>query len=536
MSERETELAIEGLTGAPGIAFGRILHLASAEPQAAAVAMRGVTARATLQAAVDRARRELAALIGRSDGLAASIFEFQAALLEDGDLLEPIYVAAVEAGPAPAWTRALDGEIAAYRGSGDEALAGRAADLEDLKLRVLEALAGRTEERPRADIDGAILVADEFTPSRFFAIDWSRARGAASARGSASAHVAMLARARGVPLVVGLGPQLTRVPDGELALLDADRGALYARPSPVRLRDVETRRHAGEPDAAEIAQLRTAPAATAAGEPVQIMVNVDDPRALAAIQPEWCDGVGLTRTELLFDGRLAGEEEQYEAYVAVLDWAAGKPVIIRTLDAGGDKPILGFTPIGEANPFLGLRGLRLSLARPEVFRVQLAALARAAGRGPLKVMVPMVTRPDEFEAFRALFAEVITDLGRRGVAARLPDLGMMVETPAAALRAAEFKVDFYSIGSNDLIQYALAVARGETSVAALYDPRDPAVRELIARVVEAGRATDREVSLCGDMASDPQLVPLLLDAGLRKLSVAPSAIGTVKRAVSSYGR
>ena len=169
MSEHETELAIEGLSGSPGIAFGRILRLGPVEPQAAAMAARGANARAALQAAVDRARRELAALIARSGGLAASIFEFQAALLEDGDLLEPIYVAAVEAGPAPAWTRALDGEIAAYRGSADEALAGRAADLEDLKLRVLAALAGRAEERPRADVDGAILVADEFTPSRFFA-------------------------------------------------------------------------------------------------------------------------------------------------------------------------------------------------------------------------------------------------------------------------------------------------------------------------------------------------------------------------------
>jgi phosphotransferase system enzyme I (PtsI) len=207
---------------------------------------------------------------------------------------------------------------------------------------------------------------------------------------------------------------------------------------------------------------------------------------------------------------------------------------VRTLDAGGDKPISGLTPDGERNPFLGLRGLRLSLARPEVFRVQLRALARAAALGPLKVMAPMVSAPDELSKVRALLEEALEEVAAAGIAATGPALGMMVEVPAAALNIAAFDADFFSIGSNDLIQYVMAASRDEPAVASLYRARDPAVLELIRRVVVAGGEKGREVSLCGEMASDPALVPLLLDAGLRRLSVAPSALGPVKAAIAAW--
>ncbi len=211
-------------------------------------------------------------------------------------------------------------------------------------------------------------------------------------------------------------------------------------------------------------------------------------------------------------------------------------MIVRTLDAGGDKPIPGLTPEGERNPFLGLRGLRLSLARPEVFRIQLRALARAAALGPLKVMAPMVSAPDELLRFRALFDEVLAELAAAGVAAARPAQGMMVEVPAAALSIAAFDADFVSIGSNDLIQYVMAASRDEPAVAGLYRPRDPAVLELIARVVATGRRQGKEVSLCGEMASDPALVPDLLACGLRRLSVAPAALGAVKAAIAAWPR
>jgi phosphotransferase system enzyme I (PtsI) len=209
-------------------------------------------------------------------------------------------------------------------------------------------------------------------------------------------------------------------------------------------------------------------------------------------------------------------------------------VTIRTLDAGGDKPIPGLTPEGESNPFLGVRGLRLSLARPDVFRVQLRALARAAPLGKLKVMVPMVTAPYEMAEARRLFEHAVAELRAEGVAAALPPFGMMVEVPAAALTAADFPADFYSIGSNDLVQYTTAVSRDSGALGRLYDPSNPAVLELIGRVDEAGRRLGREVSLCGDMAGDPALVGHLLRLGLRSLSVAPARLAGTKAAVAAW--
>jgi phosphoenolpyruvate-protein phosphotransferase (PTS system enzyme I) len=319
-------------------------------------------------------------------------------------------------------------------------------------------------------------------------------------------------------------------------VLDADAGRLIVNPDAATLGATEARLRDATLRIAREAQLLDRPAVTAAGERVFVSINADDPALLAGIDPCHCDGIGLTRTEFLFQGAaLPDEERQFQTYAEVLRWAGERPVITRTLDAGGDKPIPGLTPIGEDNPFLGLRGLRLSLARPEVLRVQLRALARATALGPLKVMAPMVTTPAELVACRALFEAVVLELRVAGVEAAMPPLGMMVEVPAAALNAAAFDADFLSIGSNDLIQYVMAASRDNPSVAELYDPMNPAVLELIRRVVEVGRARGIEVSLCGEMASEPALVPLLLEAGLRRLSVAPAALGAVKTAIAAAG-
>jgi phosphotransferase system enzyme I (PtsI) len=209
-------------------------------------------------------------------------------------------------------------------------------------------------------------------------------------------------------------------------------------------------------------------------------------------------------------------------------------VIVRTLDAGGDKPIAGLTVDGERNPFLGLRGLRLSLARPEIFRIQLRALARAAALGDLRIMLPMVSEPRELDMARAMLEEVVADLSAAGVEAALAPLGMMVEVPAAALTAAAFAADFYSIGSNDLVQYVMAASRDNPNVAPLYDAGNPAVHALIRQVVEVAAARGVEVSLCGDMASDPAHLSTLLGLGLRKISVAPARLGAVKAAIASW--
>lgn len=535
MSSIRPERIIAGEVASGGVAIGRIaLH----RVDRALVARAGTPSeeRIRFEAAVAAATGKLAALMGRADQAGAEILEFQLALLEDAELLEPVRrrVAAGEAAFG-AWRAVMAGMIAEYEAAPDEHFRARAADLADLRDRIADLIAG-IDESPIVGSDEAIYVAAELGPSRFLEIDWAKFRGAALLQGSSASHVAILARARGVPLIVGLdGAQL--LIDGASAILDAEGGRLIQDPAPTTRQHYAARIAADTATAAEHARYLAKPAVTRGGESVRIYINVDDPRLLRGIDPSSCDGIGLTRTEFLFHGGrgLPDEAAQTAAYGALLDWADGRPVTIRTLDAGGDKPIPGLTPEGESNPFLGLRGLRLSLARPEVFRVQLRALARVAVRGKLKVMLPMVTRPEELEQTRALMREEIAALGAAGLPAAMPSLGIMVEVPAAALNIGAFAADFYSIGSNDLTQYVTATSRDCSAVRALHDPLDPGVIELIRRVAAHGRATGREVSLCGDMASDPRCLGALLATGLRVLSVAPAKLARIKAEIATYG-
>ncbi len=291
--------------------------------------------------------------------------------------------------------------------------------------------------------------------------------------------------------------------------------------------------------AEEFARLRQAaqanagkPAATKDGTSIRVQVNVADPSDVDRIEVATCDGVGLMRSEFLFNHGLPDEETQYLAYRKVLEWAAGRPVTIRTIDAGGDKPIAGFT-VEEGNPFLGLRGIRLSLARPEIFRVQIRALLRAAVHGKLKVMFPMIAVPDEYERSVALFEQEAVKLAAAGVPYEMPPLGIMVEVPSVAVAPEAFAhVAFFSIGSNDLTQYVMAAARDNTTVAHLNSVRNPAVLRLIASVAKFGSENGISVSLCGDAGGDPAAIPALLEAGLRDLSVVPAQLAVAKAAIA----
>ena len=383
--------------------------------------------------------------------------------------------------------------------------------------------------------DRCLVIADELTPSRFLEIDWSRAAGAATYSGSPASHVAMLARAQGVPMLVQLSGDPGELIEGTEAILDAERGCLVpAPPPPIRERYA---RRIDEQRARKREALRhlSRPARTRDGSPVRVLVNVDAPACLDRLDPSHCDGIGLTRTEFLFHGAeaLPGEDAQLHFYRRLAGWAGGRPVTVRTLDAGGDKPIPGLTPEGESNPFLGLRGVRLSLARPEVLASQLRALARAAAGGGLRVMLPMVTAPDEIHAVRRLLAREVEALQAAGIEAAAPRLGMMVEVPAAALTIESFDADFFSIGTNDLTQYVLAAGRDSTAVADLLDPLHPAVLELIARVAGHGARSGREVSVCGEMATRPEGLRALLDAGIRTFSVPPPALASTKATLAA---
>lgn len=489
--------------------------------------------RAALTAALATAAADLATLAADASGDAADILEFQIALIEDDALSGPALDAIAGGTPAErAWTDAIGVLIADYEATEDDYFRARAADLRDLAERVASALAGEAQAG-LALPEGAVLFATDLAPSRFLSADWS-GRGIALAAGSATSHVAMLARARGVPMVTGLGSLGAAASSGAPALLDGEAGTLVLSPDAADTAAFAARRRAAEAAAVHAAAAATGAAVTADGVAIAVHINVADPAELDRLDPAICDGIGLVRTELLFHARdgLPDEAEQTAVYRRILAWAHGRPVTIRTLDAGGDKPIPGYTLDGEMNPFLGLRGVRLSLARPEVFAVQLRALLAAATEGDLKVMIPMVSVPAEMARVRAAVAEAAATLSARGAAFRVPPIGMMVEVPAAALALDAFDTDFVSIGSNDLTQYTLAAGRDEPSVAELADTAEPAVLRLIAMTVTAADARGVPVSLCGDAGGDPRLVPLLLSAGLRSLSMAPSAVGRVKQTIA----
>jgi len=529
-----SETRLQGRSASPGLAEGVLIRLPepgkglreAGPPEAEAAALRQ---------ALSRSRAQLVAIAASelADRAAAEMLEFQLAILEDDVLLDPAFKAIADGRPADlAFADAVEAEIELLLEGADDHFAARATDFRDLSDRVVGLLQGNAAALP-ASIEGAILVGRDIGASVFLGRDWRRGGGIAIAEGSPASHVAMLARSRGVPMVTGLGAAVLRL-DGP-ALLDGATGSLVASPEPATRASFLERRAGEANSSADADALRLAPGCTACGIPVAVLVNLGSLDELEALDPGLCDGAGLVRTEFLFHGGsgLADEEAQLATYARLLAWGRGRPITVRTLDAGGDKPIPGLTAAGESNPFLGQRGIRLSLAVPEVFRIQLRALLRAAALGPLKVMLPMVAVPAELEAARALLHEEAAALAERGIPHALPPLGIMVEVPAAALALDRFDAAFFSIGSNDLTQYTMAAARDIFSVASLNDPLEPAVLRLIAETATVGARLGREVTLCGDAGGDPRVIPALLRAGLRGLSMAPGLVGQAKRCIAS---
>jgi phosphoenolpyruvate-protein phosphotransferase (PTS system enzyme I) len=520
---------IEGQTASPGHARGPIFVLARTGSDRVRASDVGEEAGA-LEAAVQAALTELAEIGSALGGEAAEMLAFQSAMLADPALTESAF-AAIRAGEEAgrAWTAALHAEIEGYRASADEYFRARAADLEDMRERVLAKLTGRKTERIPP---GAIAIADDIAPSLFVTTDWSGG-GIALRRGSTTSHVAMLARSRGVPMVVSIGEGF-EAPAGCLALLDGATGRLIIAPGAEETAAFEASRAAAGHEEAAGGTILREPARTADGRTIAILLNIADPAELDGLDPGICDGIGLVRTELLFEGRaLPDEETQTAVYSRIARWAAGRPVTIRALDAGGDKPIPGLTPEGESNPFLGMRGIRLLLRHPELFKTQLRALARAASEGAIEVMLPMVSVPAEIADAQRMLDEACVELAAEGRPHRRPSLGIMVEVPAVAVTPERFDADFYSIGSNDLVQYTLAAGRDIAALSERATAGDAAVLRLIANVVRHGERSGSKVSICGDAAGDPLLIPHLLAAGLTHLSMAPSQVARAKLAIRS---
>lgn len=526
------ELRLTGRVASAGFAAGPLAVLLSPNSGRRSGGDPAAEAQA-LHRAIAAALSELSDLAADSEGDGAEILAFQIAMLEDNALAEPAF-AMIAAGESAdqGWRETLDDEIGGYEAADDEHFKARASDLKDIRDRVLAVLFGATTEPgPPA---GAIIVGEDMTPSRFLATDWNCGGGIALTRGSASGHVATLARARGIPMIVGLPLDLGGVAGRCEAFIDGETATLCIDPAPETREDFAARAKAADRATDAWRAFETRPAVTADGVAITVCVNIADPAEIERLDPASCDGIGLVRTEFLFTsgGALPDEDTQYRAYRRLAEWAAGKPVIIRTLDAGADKPIAGLTLEHETNPFLGLRGIRLSLHKPDPFRTQLRALCRAAAHGRVEIMLPMVTLPSELDRAFGYLDEALSSLQTAGIACRRPELGIMVEVPAAALAVESFDADFFSIGSNDLTQYVMAAARDSDAVAALNDPTHPAVLRLIAEVAAHGAKAGKKVSLCGDAGGEPKFIEALLKAGLRALSVSPAALGRTKEAIA----
>jgi phosphotransferase system enzyme I (PtsI) len=481
-------------------------------------------------------RSTLGALIADAAKDIAKVLEFQLSFVQDPTLIDPI-VSAIAAGTSAhtAWTQALDKQIRQFENADDPYFQARASDLVDLKQQVLGHIHGETDALSPLSQD-TIIVAEDLAPSDFAMLDRRYCRGIALKKGSANSHVALLARSRGIPMLVGL--ETVETPSDTMAILDAIKGQLIVSPDKKAIAACRQQIETETSQAAAQQKYLTVQPSLPSGERIFVDINLGTLEDLKEVSPDHCHGIGLVRTEFLFDNGQAmpDEETQFQAYKKIVQWAGEKPVIFRTLDAGGDKPITGLTEKGEKNPFLGVRGIRLSLLNEDVFQVQLSALLRASAHGNLKIMLPMVTVPQELTRARALLQEQLARLQRQKTTLTAPPMGIMVEVPAVAMCIDDFDADFFSIGSNDLIQYITACDRGERKIAHLYTGADRAVLTLIKATIDHGRRSGKPVSLCGDMAAQPAYIDALLDMGLRYFSVSPADLARVKAAIMNHGK
>jgi len=527
--------ALVGIPASPGIAIGPVRCLAVPElplpddlPAAdpAAERARLGSALAATREAIVRQRENAAARFGRAR---AAIFDAHLLFLEDEALLAPALEAIASGRSAPsAWALAVDGLTARWASLEDPYLRERAGDLRSVGRQVLAATLGLDPPQARLD-DAGILVAQDLEPADTIGLDPQTCWGIATAHGGATSHAAILARALGIPAVVGLGDAILASPEGTVLGLDGFGGVVHVEPGEETIHALERDRETFRERERAARALASAPASTLDGVRIDVLANVGTGADVPAAVSAGCDGVGLFRTEFLFLDRneVPDEEEQEKVYREAAEALAGRPLTIRTLDAGSDKPVPGVSQGDEANPALGLRGIRLTLARPEVFGVQLRAIARVAADHDVRVMFPMVSTVDELRAGLDALADAC-----RSVGARVPPAGVMIEVPSAAVIASRFfdHAAFLSVGTNDLTQYVLAADRGNDAVAALADPLHPAVLRMVRSAAE-GAARDLPVAVCGEVAGDPVATPLLLGLGVRELSMSAPAIPFVKEAV-----
>lgn len=469
----------------------------------------------------------------------ASVFQTQLKMLEDNAFRSDVIVQ-IRGGvnAEAAVSEVFKGYRDLFKALRDPYLRERAKDLKDIGYRINHRLLGvGASLRPGLDEESVVLARD-LSPSETIQIGRAKMLGLATEGGGRTSHTAIMARSLDIPAVVGLGQFLSQVQDGDTIVVDGSQGVMIVNPDEKTLAQYRSREATYRTYKQELQGLQELPAETKDGRSILLLANIDHSEEIAGALQNGARGIGLFRTEYLFMGRedTPGEEEQYQEYKKVLEAAGGRPVVIRTLDVGGDNTFYSMPASNEPNPFLGWRGIRLSLDFKDLFKTQLKAILRSSSHGKVKIMFPMISNLMELRRAREVMAEAGRELEAEGKAfERKVEIGVLVEVPSVAVTVDLFapEVDFLSIGTNDLVQYTMAVDRANEKVSSLYQSLHPAVLRLIRQVVEAGRQAGKEVSICGEMAGEPLATVLLIGLGLTVLSGGSCILPEVKKRIRS---
>lgn len=467
----------------------------------------------------------------------AMIFEIHQMMLEDLDYLESIenIVRTQEVNAEFAVATTADNFSQMFASMDDAYMQGRAADVKDVSERVLDILCG-TSEGMKEMTEPCIIAADDLAPSETVQLDKSKVLGFATMYGSSNSHTAILARTMNIPAVIGLGEELSQEYDGKEAIIDGFTGTLYIDPDEETMKEMQEKRAKDLEQKALLEQLKGKENITKSGRKINVYANIGNVSDVGSVLKNDAGGIGLFRSEFLYleNTDFPSEEQQFAVYKQVAENMAGKKVIIRTLDIGADKQVDYFGLDKEENPALGYRAIRICLTRPEIFKTQLRALYRAAVYGNISIMFPMIISVGEIHRTKEIIAEVKAELKNEGIPYKDDvELGVMIETPASVMISRDLakEVDFFSVGTNDLTQYTLAIDRQNAKLDAFYDPHHPAILAMIKMAAENAHAEGAWIGICGELGADLELTQEFLDMGLDELSVSPSMVLPLRKKI-----
>jgi phosphotransferase system enzyme I (PtsI) len=536
----------KGLPASKGVAIGKAFVYQGEEPRVVSNFIEDVEGELTrLEQALKTSREQLEKIRAKAQAEAgeeaAEIFDAHILILEDPVFLEGVKVKIAEQkiNAEAAITEVVREYASLLASLESEYMKARAADVEDVGKRIIRNLIGVEETSLGNLLEPVIVIAQDLAPSDTAKMPKDKVLAFCTARGTLTSHTAILARALGIPAVVGLGDEVVEsIKTGDLLIVDGEEGVVLLAPAPQDLEKYRERQKHLEVARSEEKLFAWKEARTQDGYRIEVAANIGDVESAKLAIEYGAEGVGLLRTEFLYLERSTPptEDEQYSAYCAIAEALEGRTLIIRTLDIGGDKPVPYLKMAQEGNPFLGCRGIRLSLKETWLLETQLRAILRAAYQHNIKVMFPMVADVSEVRRVKELMAEIRNELEKSGIPyAEEIEVGIMVETPAAALAADILadEVDFFSIGSNDLIQYTMACDRTNEALSYLYQPLHPVILRLIKWIIEAAHIKGKWVGICGEMGGEPKCIPILVGLGIDELSMQPAAIPTAKRIIGA---